>query len=1028
MTTQESKRKMAAILSADVKGYSRLMSADEEGTVKSLNKCREIIATCVHDHKGRIVDSPGDNVLAEFASTVEAVKCAVKIQENLKTTNADLPESRRMEFRIGVNLGDVIEEKDRIYGDGVNIAARLEGLAESGGICVSGTAFDHVKNKLSVGYQYLGKQTVKNIPDPVRAYKVLMEPEAAGKLIGEQEPKQTRWGRKAVAAVAVLVLVAGGLVWNFYFRPPPIEPASKEKMAYPLPDKPSIAVLPFANMSDDPKQEFFSDGITEEIITALSKSPYIFVIARNSTFTYKGKPIKVRQVSEELGVRYVLEGSVRREGERVRITAQLIDAIKGHHLWAERYDRETKEIFALQDEITMKIMTALNVTLRAGDSFGKGLTGTRSLEAFLKFIEARERFYRYTKEDNALARGLLEEVISIDPNYCLAYSLLAATHASEVWFGTSKSPKDSLATAIELGEKAIALDESNADVRSGLGYHYVMAKQFDKAIAQTERALALDPNSSVNLYNCACNLAFLGRPKEAIPIFHEVLRRNPFAPAQYFVALGMAYRMAGHYAEALEQAKKAVDRDPKNYFGYLAVAGTSILAGREEEGRVAAEQFLKTNPKFSLERYATTLPYKDQSHLNLWTDALRKAGLPEKPPLPLPDKPSIAVLPFVNMSEDKSQEYFSDGLTEEIITALSKTPKLFVIARNSSSVYKGKPVNVQKVSRELGVKYVLEGSVRRSGDQLRITAQLIDATTGNHIWAERYDREIKDIFEIQDNITLEIMKALDVELIRGVKRERTTDNLEAFFKLLQANDFIFQFNRESNVQARKLTEDAIKLDPQFASAYYGLAAITMMDVMLGISKSPKESRMKAIELCQKATSLDDTLAGAYGLLGYLYVQIGEYEEGVKAGERAIEVGPSSAEAHSLFAQVLNFSGRAQEAIALNERAFRLNPVGPTTYYYTHASFSYILTGRYEDAVRITRQELSRSPNNVLAHARLVWALSAMGRDEEAGAAAQNLLRIDPKFSARRLTSSLTFKDPSIAPRYLEHMLKAGLPE
>ncbi|NTV35097.1 MAG: adenylate/guanylate cyclase domain-containing protein, partial [Deltaproteobacteria bacterium] len=542
MNTERAKRKLSAILSADVKGYSRLMGEDEVGTVRTLKEYREVISKLIKEYRGRVVDSPGDNVLAEFASVVDALECSIEIQRNLKIKNAALSDNRKMEFRIGVNLGDVIEDEDRVYGDGVNIAARIEGLAEPGGICISGSGFEQVRNKLPLGYQYLGEHTVKNIVQPIKVYRVLVEPEQAGKVIGEKGPKRTKW-RWAAVAVAI-VLVGGALsLWNLYFRPPPIEPASREKMAFPLPDKPSIAVLPFANMSNDPKQEFFSDGITEEIITALSKSPYLFVIARNSTFTYKGKPIKVKQASEELGVRYVLEGSVRREGERVRITAQLIDAIKGHHLWAERYDRETKEIFALQDEITMKIMTALNVTLRAGDSFGKGLTGTRSLEAFLKFIEARERFYRYTKEDNTLARGLLEEVISLDPNYSLAYSLLAATHASEVWFGTSKSPKDSLATAIELGEKAIALDESNADVRSGLGYHYVMAKQFDKAIAQTERALALDPNSSVNLYNCACNLAFSGRPKEAIPIFHEVLRRNPFAPAQYFVALGMAYRM-----------------------------------------------------------------------------------------------------------------------------------------------------------------------------------------------------------------------------------------------------------------------------------------------------------------------------------------------------------------------------------------------------------------------------------------------------------------------------------------------------
>jgi len=501
MAEERAKRKLSAILSADVKGYSRLMGEDEVGTVRTLKQYRDLMSKLIKEYRGRVVDSPGDNVLAEFASVVDALESAVEIQRELKVRNADRSESRRMEFRIGINLGDVVEEGERIYGDGVNIAARIEGLAEGGGICLSGTAFDHIGKRLPLGYGYMGEQEVKNIEKPVRVYRVLMEPEQAGKVIGEKGPRRTQW---RWAVMVAIVLVAGALaLWNFYFRPPPIEPASKEKMAFPLPDKPSIAVLPFANMSDDPKQEFFSDGITEEIITALSKSPYIFVIARNSTFTYKGKPVKVKQVSEELGVRYVLEGSVRREGERVRITAQLIDGIKGHHLWAERYDRETKEIFALQDEITMKIMTALNVTLRAGDSFGKGLTTTRSLDAFLKYIEARELFYRYTKEDNALARRLLEEVISLDPDYSPAYSLLAATHASEVWFGTSKSPKDSLAKAIELGEKAIALDESNADAHSGLGYHYVMAKHFDKAIAQTERALSLDPTSSANLYNCA---------------------------------------------------------------------------------------------------------------------------------------------------------------------------------------------------------------------------------------------------------------------------------------------------------------------------------------------------------------------------------------------------------------------------------------------------------------------------------------------------------------------------------------------
>src|SRR5512139_549552 len=363
MTTQEVKRKLAAILSADVKGYSRLMGEDEEWTVHTLNTYKDMMRGLIQQHRGRVVNAPGDNVLAEFASVVDAVQCAVEIQQVLRAKNAVVPENRRMEFRIGINLGDVIEEEDSIYGDGVNIAARLEGLAEPGGICISESAYQQIENKLPLRYDYLGEHEVKNIAKPVRVYKAQIEPEAVA--------------RK------------------------PLEVASREKMAFPLPDKPSIAVLPFVNMSRDPEQEYFSDGITEEIITALSKSPYLFVIARQSTFTYKGKPVKVKQVAEELGVRYVLEGSVRRSGEKVRITAQLIDAMTGYHLWAERYDRYLKEIFALQDEIALRIMKTVHEKLQPGDYVRILGRGVGNLEAFLKAMEAREHFFRANKEDNA---------------------------------------------------------------------------------------------------------------------------------------------------------------------------------------------------------------------------------------------------------------------------------------------------------------------------------------------------------------------------------------------------------------------------------------------------------------------------------------------------------------------------------------------------------------------------------------------------------------------------------------------------
>ena len=312
MTTQEIKRKLTAILSADVKGYSRLMGEDEKGTVRTLNAYKEVITDLIQHYHGRVVDATGDNLMAEFGSVVDAVECSVEIQKELKTRNAELPENRRMEFRIGINLGDVIEEEGRIYGDGVNIAARLESLAEAGGICISGTSFDHVKNKLNLGYKYLGEQAVKNIAEPIRVYRVLMEPEAVGKVIGKGKTKPRQWQKTALIVLAILILVAAAFViWRLYLHPapPPVEVASKEKMAFPLPDKPSIAVLPFTNMSGDPKEDYFSDGLTEQIITSLSKFQRLFVIARNSTFVYKGKPVKIQKVAEDLGVRYVLEGA-----------------------------------------------------------------------------------------------------------------------------------------------------------------------------------------------------------------------------------------------------------------------------------------------------------------------------------------------------------------------------------------------------------------------------------------------------------------------------------------------------------------------------------------------------------------------------------------------------------------------------------------------------------------------------------------------------------------------------------------------
>jgi adenylate cyclase len=686
MTTQEVRRKLTAILSADVKGYSRLMGEDEESTVRTLNAYKEVMTGLIQHHRGRVVGTAGDSMLAEFASVVDAVRCAVEIQKELKTRNAELPENRRMEFRIGVNLGDVVEDGEQILGDGVNIAARLESLSEAGGICISGTAYDHVRNKVSLGYEYLGEQTVKNIAVPVRVYRVLMEPEAAGKVIGEKKVKPKQWQMATIGLViGVIVVVAVIVIWKFYMPPTPqpeviskekitvaqpakpsatvttppvssaeqkpkekialpspekvakptappapkVEVASKDKMALALPDKPSIAVLPFTNMSGEKELEYFSDGLAEGIINGLSKSDNIFVIARNSTFTYKDKPVKVKQVAEEMGVRYVIEGSVQQERNRVRITAQLIDALTGRHLFSERYDRDLKDILNLQDEITLKVLTAVQVKLTTGEAARLSEKGTKNLDAYLKVLQAKEyKGGTMNKERVERAMQLLEEAIALDPDYAYAYSILSTAHFDLVVIGASESPRESLQRAVELGKKAIALDDSNSTVHASLTFPYIYLREFDKAISEAEKAISLSPNSAVGYWALGTALSLSGRSQEAIPMLQKSLRLSPIpVHSQVLGLLASSYSWLGQYEETIATYKKVLQiYGPDHLMAHIGLAVTYALMDREKEARAEGAEVLRIDPKFSWERWIKGLPY-DQSRKDRMADALRKAGL-----------------------------------------------------------------------------------------------------------------------------------------------------------------------------------------------------------------------------------------------------------------------------------------------------------------------------------------------------------------------------------------------------------------
>ena len=562
---------------------------------------------------------------------VQTSGSTAEIQQMLRVKNALLPENRRMEFRIGINLGDVIEEGDRIFGDGVNIAARLEGLAEPGGICISGSAFEQIENKLRLHYDYLGEHEVKNIARPVRVYRTLMDNGVAKEKIAR--PKVHGAGRRVAASglVAALVIIASVALWQFVLHPtppshPPVEKADPQKMAYALPDKPSIAVLPFVNMSDDPQQEYFSDGMTEDLITDLSKISGLFVIARSSTFLYKGKLMKIREVAEELGVRYVLEGSVRRAGDQLRINAQLIDTVTGQHLWAERYDSSMKNVFSLQDKINQKIVAALSLKLTSEEKLLVSQKGTNEPAAYEEFLQGREHYLKNTKEDFAKAEACFKRAIELDPNYGRALAALALLYFDAASQGANlrEAFKISYNEVRLLGRKYLkeAMKDPSSIAYQVAGLMDLFLRQHDEAIAQLEKALALDPNDSTCHGAMSWAFSMAGRPAEGLEYAKSGMRLDPLNPARHLVRIGLAHFCMGEWQEAITATERALKLNPDLQLFGILLASAFGQSGRDEEAKAACQVYCM-RPPFDMYFW----PFKDLPVSDTFLEGLLKAGV-----------------------------------------------------------------------------------------------------------------------------------------------------------------------------------------------------------------------------------------------------------------------------------------------------------------------------------------------------------------------------------------------------------------
>ena len=1018
-------RKLAAILAADVVGFSRLAGADEERTLARLRALwGDLLDPAVAAHNGRVVKRTGDGALVEFRSVVDAVRCAVEVQNGMAERNAGVQAERRIEFRIGVHVGDVVEEADGdLMGDGVNIAARLEGIAAPGGICLSEDAWRQVRSRGDFDASDMGEQRLKNIAHPIRAYAL-----RAGGLRAPARPRpEKKRARRGPIAAALIVLVALIVAGGWYY----FSGASRRIAVVNPPAHLSIVVLPFVNLSGDPQQEYFADGITDNLTIELSRIRNSFVIAHNTAYTYRGKTIDARKIGAELGVRYVLEGAVQRDGTRVRVTVQLVDATTNTELWADRFEEDMSSLFKLQDAIVARLANSLGYELvKAEASKGVRSTNPDAIDLTMRGLAAIAQ--PPTREGNLQARSWFDQALKLDPNDADALAGDAMTYLFDYAFGWGEPGTDYDAKILGQADRAIALAPNNVRAYAAKSFYLYISNRPMESLGAANAGLAIDPNyASLYAARRGAQLS-LGHFEEARADMQQAMRLSPRDPdiGTWHMYMGDAELGPGHYDAAIAEYQKAIDAGYRTFIPYADMAAALALAGRMDEARAALAEARRLNPQLTgkwEKAHAPNIP-------NLF-EGLSKAGLPddEGPRL------SIVVLPFQNLSGDTKQDYLADALTDAVTTYIARIPGSFVIARNTAFTFKGKPVDVKQVGKELGVRYALEGSIQPTDKRIRTNAQLIDTETGAHLWAEEFDTDKIDLLQTEDEIVTRLARTLQIQLtdVEAAKRHRARpQNPDAQEMAMRCQSAYFNAGMYGPVAEAgfALCEKALTLDPDNVTALTILPIDYLARAFAQQSKDRDAVLRRAETLVTRALALDPNDPEALSSKGRLLMAQKRFDEARSEFEHALALNPSQMDAYTGLCAAALFSGQAEKVLACVDKASRLSPRDPLRdLWFDFAGDAYLMQGKDQLAVTTLRRAVAANPASPPAVEDLAAALSIVGDGFEAHEMLQRYLAL-PGVTSKTI-ADLRAHENSDNPAYralheriYDALRKAGLPE